>query len=113
MKAIKKYLKKISDGVKTTKFAKAISVFLFVLINLVVITLNLLFWIKAIIFVVLFLCYLIVNSITAEIEKEKLELPKLTRRFTHKEPNGAVRIDEERIREAILYLYEVEDRLYK
>ena len=69
--------------------------------------------VKAVIFIVLFFGYLIITGMIQEIEKEKLALPKLSKRFTRKDVNGAVVVDEPRIREAILYLYEIEDRLYK
>lgn len=60
----------------------------------------------------LFAFYLIVMGIIQEIEKEKNKIPTMSKRFTKKHENGAVTIDEDRFREAILYLYEVEDRLY-
>ena len=57
--------------------------------------------------------FMVIFSIINEVEKEKQSLPRMTKRFTRLSDDGAVVIDENKYREAILYLYELEDRIYQ
>ncbi len=70
------------------------------------------FGIKMLILPFLFIIYLMTTGIIQEIEAEKDKLPIMSKRFTEKHDNGAVTIDKDRFKEAILYLYEIEDRIY-
>ena len=110
---IKKYFRRIKRSLCTLKTVKVLVNVAYAAGSIVLYFINVSSIIKSAIFVILFFSYLIVTGMIQEIEKEELKLPKLTKRFTRKDVNGAVVVDEPRIREAILYLYEIEDRLYK
>ncbi len=68
---------------------------------------------KVVALVGFYLLYLTVTGIIKEVEDEKSKIPVLKQRFTKKAENGSIVIDEKRFREAILYLYEIEDKIYK
>lgn len=59
-----------------------------------------------------YLFYMIITGIIKEIEADRKKIPLMSKRFTEKHENGAITIDENRFREAILYLYEIEDKIY-
>ena len=61
----------------------------------------------------LFLCYLIITEIIKSVQDERKSIPTAKKRFTKRTESGNIIIDETRFKEAILYLYEVQDRLYK
>lgn len=110
---IKRYFRRIKRFLCTLQTVKVLVNVAYAAGSIAFYFINISSIVKAAIFTVLFFGYLIIVGMIQEIDKEKLALPKLSKRFTRKDTNGAVVVDESRIREAILYLYEVEDKLYK
>ena len=110
---MKNKLKMLKRKFLTTKTARFITNLIFLAIAITMCMISLHYVIKIIILVFSFLIYLITVCIIDELEKEKDALPIATERYTKKRPDGSVVLDTNRFQEAILYLYEIEDKLYK
>lgn len=110
---MKNKLKMFKRKFLTTKTARFVTNLIFLAIAITMCMISLHYVIKIIILVFSFLIYLITVGIIDELEKEKDALPIATERYTKKRPDGSVVLDTNRFQEAILYLYEVEDKLYK
>lgn len=109
---LKKDFKAFKKRVFKLDTLKVLTDSVYLSLNMILLYINIQNWIKMIIIAFLFVIYSVVKGIFNEIEKEKSKIPTMSKRFTEKHENGAVTIDENRFREAILYLYEVEDKLY-
>ena len=110
---MKNKLKSFKRKYLTTKTAKLATNVLFFALTIVLLIFSFNLAIKIIIETVGFLTYIIVLGMVEEFEKEKDALPIVKERFTKKRPDGSIGLDTDRFQEAILYLYEVEDKLYK
>lgn len=110
---IKKYFKRIKNKLLTLQTLKLVTEIIFVALSELLYFLPITNMIKTLIFGGLFIMFMVIFSIINEVEKEKQSLPRMTKRFTRLSDDGAVVIDENKYREAILYLYELEDRIYQ
>ena len=68
---------------------------------------------KVIIFAFLYALHYMVSEIISACVQEKQNIPKLSKRFTKTDEDGAVKIEKEDLQQAILYLYEIEEKLNK
>lgn len=110
---MKNKLKMLKRKFLTTKTARFITNLIFLAIAITMCVISLHYAIKIIVLILSFLIYLVIVGVIDELEKEKDVLPVVKERYTKKRPDGSVVLDTDRFQEAILYLYEVEDKLYK
>lgn len=107
---VKRTLKRIKDKLFREETAKVVVDLLFLLEMLLFILLPTNYIIRMLAVIFVFVAYKFLWGIFAEIDKDKMRLPEKLEGFTEKLPNGAVRIKDDRLYEAILYLYELESK---
>lgn len=110
---MKKKFRKFKEKYLTLNTLKVAVNLIYVIVSLGIFTIPIHYYFKMLMQSGLFLMYLIVIEIIRSVEEEKDALPTVKNRFTRKAENGSIIIDEKRFREAILYLYEIEDKIYK
>ena len=108
---IKRYFKKLKEKYYNEKTAKFITNIVFLALTEIIIYVNVRNLIKVILFCVLWIGFVILHEIFTEIEKQNAEIPILSKRFTKKLPDGSVAIKDGEIEQAVLYLYEIEEKL--
>ena len=109
---MKKKFRKFKEKYLTLNTLKVAVNLIYVIVSLGIFTIPIHYYFKMLMQSGLFLMYLIIIEIIRSVE-EKDALPTVKNRFTRKAENGSIIVDEKRFREAILYLYEIEDKLYK
>lgn len=110
---MKKKFRKFKEKYLTLNTLKVAVNLIYVIVSLGIFTIPIHYYFKMLMQSGLFLIYLLVTGIIRSVEEEKDALPTVKNRFTRKAENGSIIIEEKRFREAILYLYEIEDKLYK
>ena len=110
-KMIKEYFKKLKDRYWNEKTAKILTNVVFLGLLQFIACLDIKNVVKIIILLFLWVGFVILHEIFIEIEKQAAEIPILSKRFTKKMPDGSVGIKNGEIEQAILYLYEIEEKL--
>jgi len=108
---IKRYFKKFFKRYWNEKTAKTITNLVFLALSQVVVCMDVKNIVKIIIFLFLWIGFVILHEIFIEIEKQAAEIPILSKRFTKKLPDGSVAVKDGEIEQAVLYLYEIEEKL--
>ena len=107
------WFKNIYDKFCNTKTARFVTDVAFILWCVACLYSQSSFLHKLISFVAGFVVYKIIYSFLRATDEVNMELPNFGKRFTKKGIDGAVIVDTERLHEAILYLYSLEEYIEK